>query len=577
MSERIKMNIPGKNASTTAGKKRDMFFLQARLSINPSNDIYEQEADAMADKAMRMTDSDIGQTRFFKPVVLPIQRKCSFCEEEEQKISRKEIDDRETAGYSGLDKYVESLTNSGQSLSSEERNFYEPRLGYDFANVKVHTDTVAAKSAQSINALAFTTGNHIVFNAGQYSPGTDSGKKLLGHELTHVIQQGSAGVSGSVQKKVIDDATHLPCRTTRPTAFAEIQSLEQKAISLCRGAAQKLKQFVPSHTGATESAATHDMRDILWRRLKLNYNRFGRCVLVPALAEKFTTVANNIANTEYTYPCAGPGIEPPGECTTQPNKGNAWTAKGTANTELCDSFWGRDEANMTRTIIHEFFHYSFGMGDCPEAAPDDNPTCYALLASEMGGVAGVGDTHGGCCAVPADPLPAADITSFDQDCPSGLTLHFPILGAGYSYATGSGGHGMIESVGIDLGIPLGAASKWELTLGGRFTMTDSLSGDNKTSYLLGLRAGAQLRSRPWRDGLLFGGFLEAGGAFNVPDKTGKEDKGHYLGGGIKLGAAISLSKDKALSLFTEFTAGNVNVNDNTLHLFTAGAGISVDW
>ena len=76
------------------------------------------------------------------------------------------------------------------------RNFYEPRFGYDFNNVKVHTDTVAAKSAQSINALAFTSGNNIVFNNGQYSPDTDSGKRLLGHELTHVVQQ-----RGSVNRK----------------------------------------------------------------------------------------------------------------------------------------------------------------------------------------------------------------------------------------------------------------------------------------------------------------------------------------------------------------------------------------
>jgi hypothetical protein len=93
------------------------------------------------------------------------------------------------------------LHSGGQALSTEARNFYEPRFGYDFSNVKVHTDSIAAKSAQSINALAYTSGSNIVFNNGQYSPNTDSGKRLLGHELTHVVQQGKGG--DTVSKKEI--------------------------------------------------------------------------------------------------------------------------------------------------------------------------------------------------------------------------------------------------------------------------------------------------------------------------------------------------------------------------------------
>jgi hypothetical protein len=70
------------------------------------------------------------------------------------------------------------------------------------AEVKIHTDADAAKSAQSINALAYTTGNNIVFNRGQYDPGTDNGKRLLSHELTHVIQQ--KGNNTQIQRTVSD-------------------------------------------------------------------------------------------------------------------------------------------------------------------------------------------------------------------------------------------------------------------------------------------------------------------------------------------------------------------------------------
>jgi lipoprotein-anchoring transpeptidase ErfK/SrfK len=65
----------------------------------------------------------------------------------------------------------------------------EDRLGHDFSNVKVHTDMAAADSAKAVNALAYTVGEHIVFDSGNYNPQTTNGKKLLIHELTHVRQQ----------------------------------------------------------------------------------------------------------------------------------------------------------------------------------------------------------------------------------------------------------------------------------------------------------------------------------------------------------------------------------------------------
>ena len=117
-----------------------------------------------------------------------VRRKCADCEKE-KKMQRKETKDQETRVDYSLENYVGNIAAAGNPLADNVRAFYEPRFGYDFSNVKIHTDPVAAKSAQSINALAYTSGNNIVFNHGQYSPGTESGKKLLAHELTHVAQQ----------------------------------------------------------------------------------------------------------------------------------------------------------------------------------------------------------------------------------------------------------------------------------------------------------------------------------------------------------------------------------------------------
>ncbi len=87
----------------------------------------------------------------------------------------------------------EVLRSSGQPLDPATRAFMEPRFGRDFSGVRVHTDGKAAQSAQSVNALAYTVGQDVVFDNGQYMPKTDRGRRLLAHELTHVMQQTRSG------------------------------------------------------------------------------------------------------------------------------------------------------------------------------------------------------------------------------------------------------------------------------------------------------------------------------------------------------------------------------------------------
>jgi len=82
------------------------------------------------------------------------------------------------------------LNSPGQALDASTRSFMEPRFGHDFSGVRVHTDARAAQSARAVNALAYTVGRDVVFGAGLYIPGTMGGKRLLAHELTHVVQQG---------------------------------------------------------------------------------------------------------------------------------------------------------------------------------------------------------------------------------------------------------------------------------------------------------------------------------------------------------------------------------------------------
>jgi hypothetical protein len=95
------------------------------------------------------------------------------------------------------DSVHDALGRSGQPLPSDTRALMESRFGQDFSAVRVHTDASAHRSADAVNALAYTVGPHIAFGAGQYSPSTGSGQQLLAHELTHVVQQ--RGIDPEVQ------------------------------------------------------------------------------------------------------------------------------------------------------------------------------------------------------------------------------------------------------------------------------------------------------------------------------------------------------------------------------------------
>lgn len=156
--------------------------IQAKLTLSSPSDSYEREADRVADKVMSMNDSKV-QTN--SPIT--IQRKPESSNNTQELSSHTESK-------------INSLHGRGEPLSSQTRSYFEPRFGKDFSKVRVHTDSSSNALASSINARAFTKGNHIVFNKGEYSPHSISGKRLLGHELTHTLQQRGSNIN-TISKK----------------------------------------------------------------------------------------------------------------------------------------------------------------------------------------------------------------------------------------------------------------------------------------------------------------------------------------------------------------------------------------
>jgi hypothetical protein len=112
-------------------------------------------------------------------------------EKEKDKIQKKENAPATATTTSKSANYIASIDGKGQAMSATSQSFFGSRMGYDFSDVKVHTGKEASDSAKELNAKAYTIGSHVVFGEGQYNQESAEGKKLMAHELTHVLQQNS--------------------------------------------------------------------------------------------------------------------------------------------------------------------------------------------------------------------------------------------------------------------------------------------------------------------------------------------------------------------------------------------------
>src|SRR2546429_6807092 len=117
---------------------------------------------------------------------------CAKCREEREGMMQRAVVN--SAPVNTVPSIVhDALHSAGQPLDEGIRSFMEPRFVHDFSQVRVHTDERAVESAEAVNALAYTVGRDVVFGEGQYEPETGEGKRLLAHELTHVVQQSRGG------------------------------------------------------------------------------------------------------------------------------------------------------------------------------------------------------------------------------------------------------------------------------------------------------------------------------------------------------------------------------------------------
>jgi hypothetical protein len=245
--------------------------VQAKLTVGEPDNKYEREADRVADLVMRMPEpgcpeceeEETLQTRPVASQITPlVQRQVEEEEEEEEPIQAKQTGGQTLQVSPGLGEQIRSLRGGGRPLPQSTRNFYELRFGYDFSQVRVYSGSKAAETAREVNAQAFTIGQNVVFGAGHYAPDTASGKRLLAHELTHVLQQSPTNHNTPITKTILREPffRESPLQINRISpqsgSLTNLQRQVQVHVNLHRPQGVKLWRREESDLVYTVSAGT---------------------------------------------------------------------------------------------------------------------------------------------------------------------------------------------------------------------------------------------------------------------------------------------------------------------------------
>ncbi|HSS22523.1 MAG TPA: DUF4157 domain-containing protein [Pyrinomonadaceae bacterium] len=206
LSEDLTNDVSGHDFSRISVNAKEAYGIQTKLAISQPGDRFEREADQVAEQVMRSGEEvhlpERPATRHLPTIsrwINDSQIARQPAEEEEEQnseqitvanvLSLKEAPGGAHSPSPQLSSQIHSMRGSGERLSSDLRDFFEPRFGHDFSKVRIHTDARAAATTRSLNARAYTLGSDIAFASSEYKPDTTAGRRLLAHELTHVVQQ----------------------------------------------------------------------------------------------------------------------------------------------------------------------------------------------------------------------------------------------------------------------------------------------------------------------------------------------------------------------------------------------------
>ena len=379
--------------------------IQTKLNVSTPGDVFELEADQIAEQVMRTPAP-------------ALQRSCAGCatggttcpscagEDGEIAVQRKPA--RSSNGSSSSAEGFSQHLGSGESLDSNTRTFFESRFGYNFGHVRIHRDSRATESAQSVDALAYTAGHDIVFQSDQYLPHTYAGQKLIAHELTHVVQQGRGGAPGlqRTPARKVSCANRTPLRVpgAPPVEIADpvgvITAAEDRANEMFDAVIDELDATrsaiiagAPAGAPTVPAALAEGLRLMgldpddagIWTAPAGTGRRS-----VPLLIRRLRLIRSTIGAGSFFFFCLGTGMTRLGTCT--PPAGDpdictdavAATCEGEFLTAFCPSFWTNSAEDQAARIVHESAHnFASFIGHTGRFT---NAECFARLVQVFAGV-----------------------------------------------------------------------------------------------------------------------------------------------------------------------------------------------
>jgi hypothetical protein len=194
---------PGPTGKCEECRKKKL-RLQTKFRVNEPGDIYEQEADRIADQV----------------IATPAHTRVSSAPPDIQRFSGQPSGVMDVAPAS----VDQALATPGTPLEPALRRDMERSFGHDFSRVRIHSDTAAKQSASKLNAHAYTVGDNIVFGASSFAPGTQEGRRLIAHELTHVVQQNDFSLGRPARATFGLAAERSQCAFGETAAFVSLRA-----------------------------------------------------------------------------------------------------------------------------------------------------------------------------------------------------------------------------------------------------------------------------------------------------------------------------------------------------------------
>jgi Domain of unknown function (DUF4157) len=526
--------------------------IQRKLSIGAVDDPLEAEADAMADKVMRMPE---------RPFV---QRKCARCEEEET-IQRSPLaasitpfiqakgGDGGTASDT-VTQQVNATRGNGSNMDRPTQSFMESRFGTGFSNVKIHTGDYAVQMSRELNAQAFTVGSDIYFNSGKYNPLSESGKHLLAHELTHTVQQGAATQiqkTGEEGSALIQDTVRSASRTVGTNQWSGTVDREQY-IPASGSTPRRVIQFISGvriqfdgdsctvrlptrvqfvHPSATNwpfapadagSPVPTPLAQSVFDDIKNRYIRLANQWMNNWFRVELSNCAGNTA-------CRNISIEASiTEVTSSPT-----------TTVIIANKRGRSFANANRVVIHANTNDGSAItddrlihegGHTVLGYLDEYPGAARREAVHRDDFSMAGDHTVFNTWMLAQERHFSFVPAFLQNIFPGCTarlvalerptevLFTPSLVVG---GTSYGGGALHAGIGFDLGIPFDIQRRLQFMLGLRAHSFIGLSVASRLALMGGIRAGLSYTTNLSSGGLHIGAFGElGGGTFDGEERSG---------------------------------------------------------